>query len=207
MKRADKQAHRFWTRLLVFMFITGGCVWGFSLNSFSQQPAEVPKNTADKSDPAVIIFRERVKDYVAMRERLEETLPKLSKDATPEQIKTHQDAFVALVQKERIGAKQGEFFTPDIVTYIRKTIQQDMSGLQKKRMKKTVTEEKPQVPLRINYPYPDEEEMVTMSPVLLLKLPTMPKQMRYLFSGRHLLLVDRETRLIIDYTLNILPQR
>jgi hypothetical protein len=74
-------------------------------------------------------------------------------------------------------------------------------------LKKTVADEKPtEVTLRVNYPYPNDEKVVNMPPTLLLKLPELPKQLRYEFVGRHLILLDRETRLIIDYVSNALPQ-
>jgi hypothetical protein len=44
-----------------------------------------------------------------------------------------------------------------------------------------------------------------MSPALLLKLPQLPKQLRYRFVNRNLLLVDRENGLIVDYMLDALP--
>jgi hypothetical protein len=44
-----------------------------------------------------------------------------------------------------------------------------------------------------------------MPPTLLLKLPQLPKQVRYRFVNRHMLLVDRENGLIVDYMLNALP--
>ena len=44
-----------------------------------------------------------------------------------------------------------------------------------------------------------------MPPTLLLKLPQLPKQVRYRFVGRHMILMDRENDLIIDYMLDALP--
>jgi hypothetical protein len=44
-----------------------------------------------------------------------------------------------------------------------------------------------------------------MPPTLLLRLPHLPKQIRYRFVGPNLLLVDRENGLIIDFMNNALP--
>jgi hypothetical protein len=44
-----------------------------------------------------------------------------------------------------------------------------------------------------------------MAPTLLLKLPQLPKQIRYRFVGRNMLLVDRENGLIIDYMTDAIP--
>jgi hypothetical protein len=174
---------------------------------FSQQKPMPPKNTVNEANPAVAAFQKRVKDYVDKREQLETTLPKLSKDATPEQIKQHEQAFEELVRKERLSAKVGDLFTADIAQYIRKAIQENFKGVKRQRLKKTVADEKPEeVTLRVNYPYPNDEKVVNMPPTLLLKLPELPKQLRYEFVGRHLILLDRETRLIVDYMANALPQ-
>jgi hypothetical protein len=61
------------------------------------------------------------------------------------------------------------------------------------------------VPLKVNYTYPESKELVQVPPTLLLKLPQLPKQVKYRFVGRHLLLVDRENGLIVDYMLNAFP--
>jgi len=61
------------------------------------------------------------------------------------------------------------------------------------------------VPLRVNYPYPESQELLEMPPPLLLRLPQLPKQIRFRFVGSNLLLVDRENGLIVDYMTNALP--
>ena len=42
-------------------------------------------------------------------------------------------------------------------------------------------------------------------PTLLAKLPQLPKEVRYRFVGRNMLLVDRESNVIIDYMPDALP--
>ena len=44
-----------------------------------------------------------------------------------------------------------------------------------------------------------------MAPTLLLRLPQLPKQLRYRFVGHNLLLIDRENGLIVDYMTKALP--
>jgi hypothetical protein len=110
------------------------------------------------------------------------------------------------VRASRAGAKPGELFTPDIARYIRATIKAEYRGAKLKELRAAVLEADTKgVPLRVNYVYPESKELVEMSPALLLKLPQLPKQLRYRFVGRNLLLVDRENGLIVDYMLNALP--
>ncbi|HKY04629.1 MAG TPA: hypothetical protein VJQ56_07050 [Blastocatellia bacterium] len=161
---------------------------------------------ATKPTQQVQEFEDRVKQYVKMREQLEEKLPKLSKEAKPEQIEAHKNTFQEMVRSARAGARQGTVFTPGIASHIRAIIKREFKGKDLKDLRNTVLEaENKGVPLRVNYPYPVTKELVEMPPTLLLALPQLPKQMRYRFVGRNMLLVDRENGLIIDYMVNALP--
>jgi hypothetical protein len=154
----------------------------------------------------VTAFEKRVKDYVKMRENLEEKLPKLSKEAEAEEIKAHLVKFTDMVREARVGAKRGDIFTPDITEHIRAVIKREFKGKDRAELRQTVFEaETKGVPLRINYPYPETKELVNIPPTLLLALPELPKQMRYRFVGKYMLLMDRENHLIIDFMPNALP--
>ncbi|MDX6271872.1 MAG: hypothetical protein QOD28_3095 [Acidobacteriota bacterium] len=159
-----------------------------------------------KQRETVVAFQERAKDYSKLRESIEDKMPKLSKESTPEQIDAHKKAFGERVRAARAGAKPGELFTPGIAAYIRATIKTGFKGAELKALRASVLEADTKgVPLRVNYAYPDTKELIEMSPALLLKLPQLPKQLRYRFVGRNMLLVDRENGLIVDYMLNALP--
>ena len=175
------------------------------------QKAPAPQNTpppalSAKDKQTVADFEKRVKDYVAMREAVEAKMPKLPKDATPEQIEAHKTAFQERVRAARAGAKQGELFTPAAAAFIRAVVGDELKGRERQEMRKEVaTADTDAVPLRVNYPYPDTEELLDMPPTLLLRLPQLPKQVRYRFVRRNMLLVDRENGLIIDYITDALP--
>src|ERR1044072_1937667 len=169
--------------------------------------AQTPQVTiAPKHAQAFAAFEARVKEYVAMREHLEDGLPKLSKDATPEQIEAHKTAFQDAVRAARTAAKQGDLFTAELAGHIREVIKLETKPKEKQEVRETVLESEVKgVPLRVNYPYPESEELLEMSPALLLKLPQLPKQVKYRYVGRSLLLVDRENGLIIDFMPDALP--
>ena len=152
-------------------------------------------------------FEKRVKDYVKLRENIEAKMPKLSTEAKPEEIETHKKQLQESVRAARAGAKHGDIFTPDAAAMIRAIIKEEFKGKDRVDLRKAVLvdAEVKSVPLRINYPYPEMKEQLEMAPTLLLKLPQLPKQIRYRFVGRNMLLVDRENGLIIDYMGNAIP--
>jgi hypothetical protein len=168
-----------------------------------QQGAQV----SAKDKQAIATFEQHVKDYVTLREDLEDKLPKLPADSKPEQIEAHKVSFQETVRTARTGAKQGDIFSPEIVEYIRLTIRDEYKGHERQELREKVLVEADTkaVPLRVNYPYPESEELMDMAPTLLLRLPQLPKQVKYRFVGKNLLLVDRENGLIIDYMLNAVP--
>lgn len=183
-------------------------VWiiGVSLGvAHSQTPAPPPLSPADKQ--TIEAFEKRAKGYVKTREALEEKMPKLSKEAKPEEIETHKKQFQERVRAARVGAKRGDVFTPEASTLIRAMIKDEFKGKERVELRHTVLKESDTkaVPLRVNYPYPESQELLEMPPTLLLRLPQLPKQLRFRFVGYNLLLVDRENGLIVDYMTNALP--
>lgn len=173
--------------------------------SFGQQSSEESVVT-QQDKQAIAAFEKSVRSYVALREGLEDKMPKLPEKSTPEQIHAHKVAFEESVRTARTSAKQGDVFTPAIIKYIRATISDEFKGKDREELRKMVLEADTKgVPLRVNYPYPDNKELLEMPPTLLLRLPQLPKQLRYRFVNRHMLLVDRENGLIVDYMLDALP--
>ena len=159
-----------------------------------------------KHKEAFAAFEARVKDYVALRESIEGKMPKLSKDARPEEIEAHKKALQEAMRAARASAKQGDIFTPVAVGHIREVIKSDAPAKVKREVRETVIESEVKgVPLRVNYAYPDSQELLEMTPTLLLRLPQLPKQVRYRFVKGNLLLVDRENGLIVDYMTDALP--
>ena len=93
-----------------------------------------------------------------------------------------------MVRQARAGALPGQFFTRDAARHVRSVIASEFKGRDRVELIKSVSEsESKGVPLRVNYPYPEAKELLEMPPTLLLKLPTLPKQVKYRFVGRNLL--------------------
>ena len=184
--------------------IVGLCI-AVTCSVMGQTPAPPRLSPTDKQ--TVQSFEQRARDYSKMREALEEKMPKLSKEAKPEEIQVHKKQFQERVRAARTAAKRGDVFTPEASTLIRAMIKDEFKGKERVELRDTVLRESETkaVPLRVNYPYPESQELLEMPPTLLLRLPQLPKQLRFRFVGHNLLLVDRENGLIVDYMTNALP--
>ena len=154
----------------------------------------------------VATFNRRIKDYLKQRDKVRKKLPALSKEATPEQIATYKNSFIEALRAMRAGTQQGYMFTKATAGYIRSTIKNEFSGRDRVEVRETILEADTKgVPLKVNYPYPETKELTQIPPTMLLKLPQLPKEVKYRFVGRHMLLVDTDNGLIVDYMLNALP--
>jgi hypothetical protein len=172
----------------------------------AQQSPVVERALSAREKQTIAAFEKRVKQYLKLRGRVKGKVPKLSKDSTPEQIAASEKAFVAALRTARAGARPGDIFTPDIAAYIRSTLKGEFKGTDRKEIRKVVLEaETAGVPLRVNYPYPDEKEFTEMPATVLLRLPTLPKEVKFRYVGRNLFLVDSDNNMIIDYMLDALP--
>ena len=167
-------------------------------------PATAKVSPVDKE--AVKRFEGRVKNYVKLRNAVKAKLPKLSKDATPQQIESYRENLEAAVRNARTGARRGDIFNHEGSDYIRRTLKVNFTGKDRIELRNIVFEgETATVKVRVNYPYPDQAELVEMPATVLLNLPQLPPEVTYRFVGRNLLLVDSETNLILDYMTNALP--
>jgi hypothetical protein len=174
--------------------------------TFWSQMDFVRARQGQAAEPAVAAFNERVKQYIKLRDKLEAELPKLTAKSQPAEIEAHLVSLQTSIIAAREGAKLGDIFTPDIAGHIRSVIKEEFKGERLRKLRETVRKaETKGVPLRANVSYPETKELIEMPPTLLLKLPTLPKQLHYHFVGRSLVLLDKEARLIVDYFPNAIP--
>ncbi|HEU4835760.1 MAG TPA: hypothetical protein VFS90_15130 [Pyrinomonadaceae bacterium] len=190
--------------LLVFLLILASSVAVGQKTQNAALAEPVVVSPADKA--AVETFEKQVKGYIALRNKVRENAPKLSKDSTPEQIQAYRTALELSLRNARPNAKRGEFFLPATADFIRRTLKTEFQGKDRKELREQIFETETQgVVLRVNYPYAQTAELSEMPATLLAKLPQLPKELRYRFVGRNMLLVDRESDVILDVMPDALP--
>lgn len=177
--------------------------------AFAQQtesPALAPPPVTPAEKAVIEAFENEIKEYVKLRKKVRETAPKISKDATPEQIQAYRTSLEESLRNARKGAKRGDIFLPEVSAYIRRTLKKEFQGKDRKDIRDIAFEtELTGVVLRVNYPYPQSAEMSEMPATLLSKLPQLPNEVRYRFVGHNIILVDRESNLILDFMPDAVP--
>ena len=162
-------------------------------------PASTPTPPVNEDAKALAGFLDRVNQYATIHQKLENSLPKLSKDSTPEQIDAHQRALAKLIQEARPTAKPGDIFTPESEAVIKKLIAKIFGGPDGAAIRASVMDENPGVPnLKVNGRYPDEVPVSTIPPQLLEGLPKLPEEMEFRFVGNDLILMDTHAHIVVD---------
>jgi hypothetical protein len=154
---------------------------------------------------AVVAFKDRVVEYVALHEKLEATLPKLPDKASPQQVDSNQRALGELIKSARRDAKPGDFFTPGFQAMVKRVVNEVLDGPDGKTIRASIMDENPGVPqILVNERYPSSVPLSTMPPQLLEPLPKLKGELEFRFLGPRMVLVDTEADIILDFTDEIL---
>jgi hypothetical protein len=167
-------------------------------------PAEGQPVNADAR--ALETMLERINEYAALHKKFKDTLPKLSKEASPQDIDKNQRALGRLIQENRRGAKRGDIFTPDAQAVIKRLLTRVFGGPDGAALRASIMDENPgTMKLAVNDRYPDTVPLSTVPPQVLQGLPKLPEEMEYRFIGSHLILMDVHAHIIVDLIENALP--
>ena len=89
------------TAFVAFM----AAVYCFTLLQIASTAQGDQSDKSASQPEAVKSFEKRVKEYVKLREQIEEKMPKLSKEAKPEEIEAHKKSFQEAVRAARTTPK------------------------------------------------------------------------------------------------------
>ena len=195
-----------------FRIVEGAVVVALALGgAYAGDATSPPTHPSDivlsaSEHQAAEAFESRVRNYRTLQRKLEATLPKLPKRATPAQVDENQRALGELIRTARAGAKQGELLTPDMQALVKRILAVVLGGTDGKNIKASIMDENPGVPtLSVNDRYPDAIPLSTMPPQVLKALPKLEEDLEYRFVGERLVLMDAHAHIIVDFTDDVLP--
>src|SRR5262249_9844856 len=148
---------------------------------------------ATKDDAQIVRdFEARVAKYIDVRKKDAGSAPHPTN--SPEKIAETRQNVASKTRAIRSDAKQGNIFTPEIATYMRKRISKALSGPSGARFRASLRHAEPVdgIHLRVNETYPQGVPLQSTPPSLLLTLPTLPDALEYRIVGSNLILCDIE---------------
>jgi len=171
----------------VVLFITlAGATW-VPIAAWTPQAMPVSQDSHAFGD-----FKQRVKEYLKLHEKVESSLPRLKPTKNGKVIIDRQHALAQKIAEARSNAKQGDIFTPELSEQFRRVIQTKFHGRSTPIIRKTIRQGEPLPNLRlsVNGPYPGGLPLTTVPPTLLLNLPQLPREVAYRIIGHDLALLD-----------------
>ena len=172
------------------------------------QASTLAKATVDRSagqaNAAVLAdFSKRVSAYAELRKGAEKGAAQLEQHRDAAKIEAERLALAARIRTARAGAKVGDIFTRESRAVIKRLLSPQLKGAENKA---AIRDDNPGVmKLTVNQPYPKDEPLSTVPPDILRVLPMLPADIEYRFVGKHLILYDNHSGLVVDYIPNAVP--
>jgi hypothetical protein len=167
--------------------------------------AQTAATPAERQDAALTDFKKRLNAYVDLRANLAKELKPLSPTASASELAARQGSLAAALRLARKTAKQGDLIPTAVAGQLRTIVQADFRGRKPDARQAAFSEVADAGRPVINQLYPAKAALPTVPPLLLGKLPMLPDNLQYRFIDRHLVILDGDTQLIIDYVSNVLP--
>ena len=163
-------------------------------------PAQAPASEDNIKD-----FQKRLDAYVDLRAKLARKLKPLSPTASASELATRQEALANAIKAARKGARKGDLISTSVGAHLRTIVQNDFRQRPVDARNAAFEEVAGTALPVINRTYPAQAALPTVPPLLLGKLPPLPDNLQYRFLARHLVILDGDTQIIIDYVANALP--
>lgn len=157
--------------------------------------------------PSEQAFLQRVEDYVALHRRVEAPLPPAVVTADVDAIFGRRTALAAAIRTARPDARQGDIFSPPAARFFRELVAEALRRGAIRNMLAIVEDENTvHLPAAVNADYPAGRSIAMIPPCVLAALPPLPRELRYGFVGRDLILWDVDAGLIVDFVPHAIPE-
>lgn len=166
--------------------------------------ATPPRDKASH-DPVLQDLQSRVDKYAALEGRLAADGPVATTTADHSKTEAAQAALAARLQAARAQAQQGDIFAPHIAARLRQLLNTELRGDGSAATRGAIRDEETaaQFEPKVNAMLPDGPR-TTMPANVLRVLPRLPEELEYRIVDRHLLLVDAQTNVVVDYIRDVM---
>ena len=157
--------------------------------------AQVPDFKVQIWGGAAADFISRMSAYEALRNKLEEGLPRLEVTADPAEILRAENMLAARIRAARAGARRGDIFSRSIRAAFRRALKSESGP----GPCEAIRDDNPgEFNYQINGTYPKYQPLSTVPPSMLSALPQLPPDVYYRFLRRDLVLHDTRANVILD---------
>jgi hypothetical protein len=150
-------------------------------------------------------FRRRADAYMKLHEKVQKKgTRQKERDDIGENLVSEQ-ALAMRIRFARYDARPGDLFTPPIAMALRRAMDPELRGLAALGARESIREDAPEVfVLAVNAGYPAGAPRSTMSADVLKILPPLPTGLEYRIVDTHLVLMDLDANIVVDYVLDVM---
>jgi hypothetical protein len=183
-----------------FISLTAGLILVFSTLGYAQgseapQDRVLPQFKVQIWGDTFVDFNARVLAYDSLRREMEKGLQPIPISDDPAEIRQAIRVRAKKIRAARAGAKEGDIFTPAIRDSFKRALVDEVDV----QACEVILDDNPgEFEHRINARYPGRLPLSTVPPNVLAALPKLPDDLQYRFVGRHLVLLDGRSGLIVD---------
>ena len=150
-------------------------------------------------------FRKRVDDYMELHEKLQKQGTRQRQRADVGENLVSKNALAMRIRFARHDARPGDLFTPPIAMALRRALDPVLRGRAALRNRESIREGAPEIfVLVVNGDYPAGASRSTMPGNVLKILPPLPSGLEYRIVDTHLILMDLDANIIVDYVLDVM---
>jgi hypothetical protein len=156
-------------------------------------------------EDAVADFRRRAEQYMKLHDKIQKKGTRQTPAMDIGENLVSRQALAMRIRFARHDARPGDLFTPRIAMALRRAIDPELRGSAALNVRESIRDDAPVTfVLVVNGDYPDGASRSTMPPILLKILPPLPKGLDYRIVGTHLLLMDLDANIVVDYMLDVM---
>ena len=150
-------------------------------------------------------FRRRADAYMALQEKLQKQGTRQKRRGDIGDNLVSQGALATRLRFARHDARPGDLFTLPIAMALRRAMDPELRGLAQRSTRQSIREDAPEVfVLAINGDYPAGAPRSTMPGNVLKILPPLPTGLEYRIADTHLVLMDVDANIVVDYVLDVM---
>jgi hypothetical protein len=173
----------------------------------STAPTET-RSQASRDAELISDFRRRVDRYMQLHDKVQKqgTRPQQRDDIGENLVS--QQAMAMRMRFARHDARPGDLFTPPIAMALRRAMDPELRGPTARSARDSIREDAPATfVLVVNGSFPKGGSRSTMPANLLQVLPPLPTGLEYRIVDTHLVLIDLDADIVVDYMLDVMCQR
>ena len=175
----------------------------FAAGQAAVQPAKASQLLLDKQ--LAEDFIERVDDYMKLHEKIQKQGSRQKQRDDVGENLVAQQALAMRIRFARHDARPGDVFTPPIAMALRRALDPQLRGVAAHETRESIREDAPEVfVLVVNGNYPAGASRSTMPANVLKILPSLPPDLEYRIVDTHLVLMDVDANIVVDYVLDVM---